>query len=283
VPLVDLSTVSIEPEVISLIPAQFALKYCLIGLKKENDKLTVVLRNPFDITMTDELKAFTGCPVDFVLATKQDIQEAIKKHYGTGAATVEKLVTGSKTQDRQGVYEDTVIDQDHQGVSEASLVNYVNQILLEAHENRATDIHIEPFSDRLRIRYRVDGMLHDAKTPQDIKELHNAIISRFKVMANLNISEKRRPQDGRCKVILNSREIDLRLATYPSMFGEGISIRLLRSTSTPISIDELGMSQEHLGQLKEIINKPNGIVLVTGPTGCGKSTSLYAFVNHINA
>jgi general secretion pathway protein E len=155
-------------------------------------------------------------------------------------------------------------------------------LLLEAFESRATDIHIEPFEGRLRVRYRIDGILYEANAPQGIRQLHAAIISRLKVMANLDIAEKRRSQDGRCKIKLKGEEIDLRFSTFLTLFGEGMSIRLLSKSSVLLSLNDLGISKNYFEKLKVLLTKPNGIILVTGPTGCGKTTTLYACLNHLN-
>jgi type II secretory ATPase GspE/PulE/Tfp pilus assembly ATPase PilB-like protein len=167
-------------------------------------------------------------------------------------------------------------------VKDASIIKYVNQIILEAYDKRATDIHIEPFENRLRIRYRIDGILHETKTPSDINKLRPIIVSRLKIMANMNIAEKRRPQDGRCKIKLKGEDIDLRLSTFPTLFGEGVSIRLLSRSSILFGLNQLGLSELEFDKLQLILKKPHGIILVTGPTGCGKTTTLYACLNYLN-
>jgi len=275
---IDLSKVKIDTDVLPLIPAAMLNKNIIIPLKKEGDYLLVALRDPFDVALLDELKIVTNLKIKPLLAKKEDILKAIRNYYGLGAATVEKLVKNSPT-----LLDITSEEKDDKDLAEdLSLVNYVNQLLLEAYKKRATDIHIEPFSDKLRIRFRIDGFLYDAKTPSQIKKLHHALISRFKIMANLNIAEKRKPQDGRCQVKLEGEDIDLRLSTFPTLFGEGLSIRLLSKSSIVRNLEELGFSQDGLKKIKAVLAKPNGMVLVTGSTGCGKTTTLYSFLNYLN-
>jgi type IV pilus assembly protein PilB len=282
IPFIDLDQFDIDSKVVALIPVKFANKNSLIAVKKEDDVLTVALRNPFELNVIDELKTFTQLTIVPVISTSEEIQSAIKVYYGTGAETVEKLVQDSQVNDPK---QDQPCDQD-QNLDEipedATMVNYVNQVILEAIDERATDIHIEPFKNNLRIRYRVDGVLHNAKTPKDINKLHQALISRFKVMAGLNISEKRKPQDGRCKISLSDQEVDLRLSTFPTLHGEGLVIRILSGKSILLNLDQLGFSDKNFQNLSNLLKKPNGIILVTGPTGCGKTTTLYACINYIN-
>ena len=238
----------------------------------------VAIRDPFDVALLDELKIITSLKIKPFLAKKEDILKAIRNYYGVGADTVEKLVEASLSSPDVSFEE----KNDKELAEGVSLANYVNQLLLEAYKKRATDIHIEPFSDKLRIRFRIDGFLYETKTPPQIKKLHQALISRFKIMANLNIAEKRKPQDGRCRVKLEGQDIDLRLSTFPTLFGEGLSIRLLSKSSIMLALEELGFSQEGLRKIKSVLAKPNGMVLVTGPTGCGKTTTLYSFLNYLN-
>ncbi|MCP4650983.1 MAG: Flp pilus assembly complex ATPase component [PVC group bacterium] len=283
IPYLDLSTQKIDSKTVAFIPAKFANKNKVIVIKKEDDKLFVAMRNPFAIDVLDELKILTKLYIQPVLSRSEDILNAIGIYYGVGAETVETLVQDKKTESSQelggGIQE---AEDEDKGTNDASIIQYVNQILLEAYRKRATDIHIEPFEQTLRIRYRIDGILSEAKTPTELKRLHVSIISRLKIMANLNIAEKRRPQDGRCKMKLQSEEIDLRLSTFPTLYGEGVSIRLLTKSMILLGVDQLGLSKDMVDQLKGILQKTNGMVLVTGPTGCGKTTTLYSCLNYLN-
>lgn len=278
---VDLSQHPIDPECISLIPFKFANRNTVIPVKREDNVLTVALRDPFDISITDQLNTLTQLNIDVVISRAEDIRSAIRFHYGTGAETVDRLV-----QDREADVLTTAqsVEQEfgeYEIADGASMVKYVNQLLLDAYHERATDIHIEPFRKKLQIRYRIDGILHEAKAPEKIQKLHAAIISRLKVMANLNISERRMPQDGRCKIVVNNQDIDLRLSTYPTMYGEGMSIRLFNMSASMIDLKEVGLQEAHYARVTELLKKPNGIILVTGPTGCGKTTTLYSCINYM--
>ncbi len=280
-PFISLKEFTIEPSTVNDIPAKFANQNTLIALKKEDDQLTVALRNPFEINVLDDLKMFTKCDITPVLCLKEEIEEAIKTHYGVGAETIEKLVRAKGPETAAAEISSSTLDFDEL-VKDTSMVKYVNQLLFEAFEQRATDIHIEPFKDRLRIRHRIDGILYEANTPAELIKLQDAIISRFKIMSNLDIAEKRRPQDGRCMVSLNGKEVDLRLSTFPTLHGEGLSIRLLSRDSILLSLGQLGLSQNEYDRFQTTLKKSNGIILVTGPTGCGKTTTLYACMNYLN-
>ncbi|MBU1087061.1 MAG: Flp pilus assembly complex ATPase component TadA [Candidatus Omnitrophica bacterium] len=283
IPIEDLSQIEIDPQYISLIPAKFANRNKVIVLKKQGLNLVVAMRNPFAIQVIDELKVLTNYKIIPTLAKTQAIESAIKTHYGVGAETVETLVQTSKESIQAEQVQINQISEAPEKMAEnASIINYVNQILLEAYQKNATDIHIEPFDDKLRIRYRIDGVLQEAKTSPDIKQLQVFIVSRLKIMSGINIAERRRPQDGRCKIKLAGEDVDLRLSTFPTLFGEGVSIRLLSKKMLDFGINQLGFPQESMEKLKDILKKPNGIILVTGPTGCGKTTTLYSCLSYIN-
>jgi len=283
IPYFDLKQSDIDSDIVSLIPAKFANDNKVIAIGKEDGTLIVALRDPFDINIVDELKILTGFRIKPVISKLEDITKAIKVSYGVGAETVEKLVKDSKTPslDLELVKAETPQDLEEMA-KDSSIVNYVNQLLMEAYKKRATDIHIEPFRDKLRIRFRIDGVLYEIKSLPDVKKLQPAIVSRFKIMAKLNIAERRRPQDGRCRIKLHGQEVDLRLSTFPTLFGEGLSIRLLTSSSILFGLDELGFPEDAFSKIKVVLNKPNGMILVTGPTGCGKTTTLYACLSYLN-
>ncbi|MFH1062885.1 MAG: ATPase, T2SS/T4P/T4SS family [Candidatus Omnitrophota bacterium] len=283
IPIIDLTQIEIDPQAISLIPAKFANRNKVIAIKKQGLSLVVAMRNPFGIHVIDELKVLTNYKITPILAKTEGIASAIKTHYGVGAETVETLVKASKESIQAELSQlKQVADAPEKMAENASIINYVNQILLEAYQKNATDIHIEPFDDKLRIRYRIDGVLQEAKTSPDIKQLQVFIISRLKIMAGINIAERRRPQDGRCKIKLADEDVDLRLSTFPTLFGEGLSIRLLSKKMLDFGIDQLGFPKESMEKLKNILKKTNGIILVTGPTGCGKTTTLYSCLSYIN-
>jgi len=280
-PFRDLKDLEIDVGVAHLIPPQFAGKNQVIAIAKEGDALVVALRDPFNVAVIDELKILTGLDIKPVLTRSRDIGEAIRRSYGMGAETVERLVRDAAAAVRKAAPDEGGAPEDLEEMA-ASIVSFVDQLIAEACQQRATDIHIETYRDRLRVRYRVDGVLRETKTSPDVKKLRPAILSRFKIMASLDIAEKRRPQDGRCQVVVGAQEVDLRLSFFPTLFGEGVSIRLLPRSSGRISLSDLGMSPDDLAKMGSVLARSNGVVLATGPTGCGKSTTLYACLNRIN-
>src|SRR5436189_2707123 len=218
------------------------------------------------------------CPVELAVAPKDEIEKALKKDYGVGAETLDELAQDEPIELLVG--EDKEITE---GDQEASVIKFVNQIIWEAYKDRSTDIHFEPAEDELRIRYRIDGILHQTPMPPQLKRYQAALSARIKVMSGMNISEKRMPQDGRINVRIKGEEIDIRVSTVPTVYGERVSLRLLTGGRIFLSLDKLGFSPLEESAIREIIIKPHGIFLVTGPTGAGKSTSLYAFLSTINS
>ena len=220
----------------------------------------------------------TGCRVDPVLATEEEISRVIKQHYGVGGQTVEEMISVDDLE--------VVSDVDDQGgdileaAQEATVVKLVNEILVEAIRDRASDIHIEPFEDDLRIRYRIDGVLHTTHVPPEIRRFQNAIISRIKILSNLNIAERRLPQDGSFKIHAQNRDIDLRVSIIPTAFGEGVVLRVLDKQSVLLTLQDLGMGESVFATFRQMINLPHGIILVTGPTGSGKTTTLLRCSQH---
>ena len=279
---INLKDARIDPSAIRAVPTKYAYHYQLIPLKFENGILTVVLADPFDSQVLDELKLLLACEIIPVLGGSNDISEGLKRYYGIGAETVEMLISG-KGSSIDPTPLRSAVESIEELTDEASIINFVNQILLEAFRERSTDIHIEPYEDTLRIRFRIDGILYDISIPPKIRLFQSAIVSRIKVMANLNIAEKRLPQDGRVKIKVGSNELDLRISILPTQFGESVDIRLLTSASILFGLENLGLSAENLKILEKMIEKPHGIFLVTGPTGSGKTTTLYACLNRINS
>lgn len=274
---VKLKEISIEPDAIKKVPAKLVSHYKLMPIKLTSDTLIIALNNPLDIHTLDEVSLLLGMKVKAVLAGEKDILEAIRKYYGVGAETIQQIMDTEGVSEKRGAKVEDIEDL----ATDASIGKFVNQILLEAYKDRATDIHIEPYEDELKIRYRIDGLLYDAKVPETIKHFKSAINSRVKIMAGLNIAEKRLPQDGRIKVRVGDIDLDLRVSFLPTPFGESVVIRIL-SSSLLYSLPELGLSQDDLKILDNLIKKPHGIVFVTGPTGSGKTTTLYACLCKIN-
>jgi type II secretion system protein E len=279
-PFVRLGDMQIPKEVIERIPAKLVSHYHLVPVEQRNGSLKVAVSDPLDIHMLDDLRLMLKQEVEPVVALPKDIDEAIKRYYGIGAATIQEL-----EEDRGGATT-LAVDQQIEDIDEmaedASIVRFVNQIIAEAMGDRGTDIHVEPFEQELRIRYRIDGILYEAAIPPSIKRFQSAIISRIKIMADMNIAERRLPQDGKIKVKLGEKDYDLRVSTLPTPYGESISIRILSRDSELVSLDRLGLDEHNLVILRRMIHKPHGIIFVTGPTGSGKSTTLYAALNEIN-
>jgi general secretion pathway protein E/type IV pilus assembly protein PilB len=273
IPFVELRALTIEAPVLEKLPAKAVFQYTVIPYSMENGLLMVAANDPFDAGLVDALRLASGMRVRLALAPLDDIAAAIKKFYGVGADTVEKLMRDDRIEvaPEESLLKTELSELDQ----EASIVRFVNQIIWEAYQERATDIH-------LRIRYRVDGVLHQTPVPAQLTRFQAAILSRIKVMANMDIAEKRLPQDGRIGMRIQGEDIDIRVSTMPTVYGESVSLRLLMRGKQFIGFDDLGMSPRDVGILRKLIERPNGIILVTGPTGSGKSTSLYAYLHEIN-
>src|SRR3954471_11769967 len=277
-PYLDLPRLTIPQDARNRISTKVAFQYSILPTKVDDGAVQVAVSNPFDTAMLNAVRFDARGPVHFALATKPEIEKALKKYYGVGAETLgeleeEELVDLDLPTDK----EITETDQ------EASVIKFVNQVVWEAYKDRATDIHFEPAEDELRILYRIDGILHQTPMPPQLKRYQAALISRIKVMSGMNISEKRLPQDGRINVRIKGEEIDIRVSTVPTVYGESVSLRLLTRGKIFLSLDKLGFSALEETAIRDIIVKPHGIFLVTGPTGAGKSTSLYAFLSAINS
>ena len=277
---IRLRNIEITPSIINEIPARFACYYKLIPISSENDIITIAMANPLDIHTLDDIKLLLKKEIKTALASEGDIIEAIKKYYGVGAETIEKITPGVSQERFISVQSQETQDL-IESAEDASIIKFVNQLLLEAYRDRATDVHIEPYGDELKVRYRIDGILYDTKVPPTIKNFQSAIISRIKIMANLNIAERRLPQDGRIKIKIGEDEVDLRVSILPTPFGESVVIRLL-STNILFGLQNLGLLKQDLDILERLIKLPHGIIFVTGPTGSGKTTTLYAALSKIN-
>lgn len=277
---IDLSTIKPTDEALASLPARAVHQYTALPFKFEEGIMHVAIFNALNTAASDGIRLACGYPIKLYLCTWEEIDKHIKKFYGVGADAIANMI-------KEGRYEvDTEssiskIDINEMG-QEASIVRFVNQIIAEADRQGATDIHFEPMENELRIRYRIDGMLHKVDVPPQLNRLKAAVISRLKVMANLDIAEKRMPMDGRIGIRLNNEDIDIRVSTCPTAYGESISLRLLQKAGNFVKLQDLGMSERDFSVTKKLIARPNGIVLVTGPTGSGKSTSLYAFLHEIN-
>jgi type II secretion system protein E len=277
-PYLDLPKLTVENEVRNKISTKIAFQYFVLPVALNNGVLQIAVSDPFDAAMMNAVRFNAKMPVSFALATRTEIEKALKKYYGVGAETLDEMGEG-EPMELELAYDKEITEGDQ----EASVIKFVNQIIWEAFKDRATDIHFEPQEDELRIRNRIDGILHQIPLPPTLKRFQSAIISRIKVMSGMNISEKRLPQDGRINVRIKGEEIDIRVSTVPTVYGESVSLRLLTRGKIFLSLDKLGFSPLEEAAIREIIVKPHGIFLVTGPTGSGKSTSLYAFLSAINS
>ena len=277
----ELSEIEIPDDVIRLVPARAVNRYHVVPVKRVDGTLRVAVNDPLDVHTLDDLQMMLKMGVEPVVTTTKEIDDAIKRHYGIGAATVEGLIDDAAAEGKVLEVEAQVEDID-QMAEDASIVRFVNQIIQEAMRDRASDIHIEPLETALRIRYGIDGLLYEAAIPPTIRKFQSAIISRVKIMADMNIAERRLPQDGKIKIKRSDKEFDLRVSTVPTPHGESISIRILSRDSELINLERLGLAEQNLAHLRELLDKPHGIILVTGPTGSGKSTTLYAGLSEIN-
>jgi type II secretion system protein E len=277
-PYLEVNKLSVPIEARNKISTKIAFQYSILPSALNDEELQVVTSDPFDAAMASAVRFDAHMPVQFALAPKLEIEKALKKYYGVGAETLDEMDEG-ETMELEIANSKEITGDDQ----EASVIKFVNQIIWEAYKDRSTDIHFEPAEDELRIRYRIDGILHQTPMPAQLKKFQAALISRIKVMSGMNIAEKRLPQDGRINVRIKGEEIDIRVSTVPTVYGESVSLRLLTRGKIFLSLDKLGFAPKDEAVIREIIVKPHGIFLVTGPTGSGKSTSLYAFLSAINS
>lgn len=281
-PIVDLAGVVADPVVLEALPPKLVYKQNCVPIALENGRLTVATSDPFELGELDELRLLTGRAIDLVLADEDDLARYIRVNYGAASATLDEMGAGADASAQAAEASTEEFEQ----AQEASVIRLVNDVLAEAIAERATDVHIEPYEHELAVRYRIDGVLQRANVPPTIHRYAAAIVSRIKIMSNLNIAEKRRPQDGR--ITFRHRapdrgvsEYDLRVSVIPMLNGEGIVLRVLSKTTALMALDDLGMPATLLRKWDHLIDLPHGIVLVTGPTGSGKSTTLYASLNRI--
>ena len=276
----SLEDVEPDKQVLSLFPARLLLKNELLPLRRVNGSVEIATSRLFATQGLDALKTMTGLRLNPVLAPSEAIQREMKKRLGVGADTIGTLEEENTFQVVNDENEDdTNLDS---AAEDASIIRFVNQILRDAIELRASDIHMEPFEHELRIRYRIDGVLQEVPVPPQIKKFQPAIVSRVKILSHLNIAEKRLPQDGRIKIRLDDNEVDIRVSIIPMLHGEAVVMRLLRQNSTLRGMADLGFDARVLKSFRRVLGLPHGIILVTGPTGSGKTSTLYTALNEIN-
>lgn len=282
---IDLAEAEVDLSLLKGFPQKLIHRQTLFPIRRELGQLVVATCNPFDLYPLDEVSAATGLSVMPVLAARNEIAKLIKRHLGVGSETVDGLIAQAADEDT-GVELLSDIETDGSELSEmaqeASVVRLVNEILLEAIEIRASDVHIESQAAGIAIRYRIDGMLQPQPVPPEINRFESAIISRIKIMSRLNIAEKRLPQDGRMKLKIAGREIDVRVSVIPMIHGEGIVLRILDKGAMKFDLRAIGMEPDTYATFRELIDLPHGIILVTGPTGSGKTTTLYSALIEIN-
>ena len=282
-PQLSLSSISLSPLPIrDRLSPKYLREHRVLPIELKDGVLTVAMTDPTDPYTVDDLRMSTGHAISICLAKEREILEAIDQFYGDGQATMEKIVKGYQ-EEEGGLPGDDREDVDHLRdlASEAPVIQLVNLLITRAVEARASDIHIEPFEDRLRIRYRVDGVLLDHESPP--KRLQAAVISRVKIMAKMNIAERRLPQDGRIRLQILGKDLDLRVSTIPTLYGESVVMRILDRSTLLLTLGELGFPDDVRLQFQRLIRKPHGMILVTGPTGSGKTTTLYTALSEINS
>ena len=283
VDFLDLRTASVDLSLLDTFPQKIIYREILFPVSRNNGTIVVATSDPLDFYPLDEISAATGLAVEPVLAERSEIAKLIKTHLGVGGETIEGLI---EQRNEDGVELLSDIETDGSELSEmaqeASVVRLVNEILLEAIETRTSDVHIESQQDGIVIRYRIDGILHTQPVPPEINHFRAAIISRLKIMAKLNIAEKRLPQDGRIKIRVKGREVDVRVSVIPMIHGESLVMRILDKGAMVFELQSLGMSEQTYGDFRKLISIPHGIILVTGPTGSGKTTTLYSSLIEIN-
>jgi len=282
-PYVKLSTYPIDKALIQEVPARFVTHYNFMPVEVRDGILRVAVCDPQDTHLLDELRLVLKRRVEPVVSSPAEITKATTQYYGIGAETVERILSETETAGRTVVLEEHPAENIDDASLDASMIKFVNQIVVEAIRSGATDIHIEPYERDLRVRYRIDGVLHQASIPPTIREFHSSIVSRIKIMADLDIAEKRLPQDGKIRVNLGTDEYDLRVSILPTPHGETVNIRILSRSSMFLSLEKLGFSKRDLILFEKLIDRPHGIILVTGPTGSGKTTTLYASLNKLNS
>lgn len=280
--VVNLKETNIPPKVLELVPQTMAEIYKIMPISLKNDVLTVAMADPQNVAALDDLRNFLGYDVRGAVSNHQDVEEAITRHYADKEDSIEDVIGKMEEElpeerGREGAYD---IGSEEELVNSAPIRKLLNMVLLLAIRDQASDIHFEPFEDEFKIRVKADGVLYEMVPPP--RHLANAIVTRIKVMANLDIAERRLPQDGRIELNVGGNSVDLRVSVLPTMFGESVVMRVLDRTVVQLDLNKIGMDARTLSRFRQCLRAPNGIVLVTGPTGSGKTTTLYSALNELN-
>lgn len=280
--VVDLKQIEISNNVIEKVPVKFASFYEFMPISIDGNRLKLATSSPLDVRVGDDIRVHLGFEPHEVLALKSDVTEALKKYYGFASETIDKILTKEPKHKEQTHTQAAWVEDIEKKSEDPSVAKLVNQIILEAYQKRATDIHLEPYRNKMRLRYRIDGVLIDGNLPPEAKHFLLPILSRIKIMSNLSITEKRLPQDGSAVVHTQEQDLDLRISTIPTPRGESMVIRILPTKSMRTTLESLGFNEFNARQFRNLITKPHGIIFVTGPTGSGKTTTLYACLNELN-
>ena len=285
IPVRDIREVEIDPQLLSRFPTKAVFQHGVLPVERQNGHVVVATSDPFDQSGVDELSSLSGLPLFPVLAPKREIGDRIRELFGVGGDTIGELVRLQADEDDDEYLQQLAAQGGElaESASEPSVIRLVNELLVEAVEQRASDVHVEPSEAGLTIRFRVDGVLRVQPVPPEINKFGAAIVTRLKIMSRLNIAEKRLPQDGRIKVRVSGREIDVRVSIIPMIFGEGVVLRLLDKQRMNFNFASVGMPEDVTKTFRKLVEMPHGIVLVTGPTGSGKSTTLYSALNEIKS
>jgi len=282
IPPLDLSKVKLDPEIVELIPRNVAEFYQLIPIARIGNALSVAMSDPLNIFAIDDLKLMTGLDIVPIIGAESDIMEALTNYYShkSDMSSLLKDVEDTEVELKKEEVQELSLDQLRGESDEAPVIKLANYILVKAIEEKASDIHIEPFEKTVKVRYRIDGVLYEKDAPP--KSMQNALISRYKIMAKLDIAERRLPQDGRFKIKVKGKDVDFRVSSLPCVFGEKVVMRILDKSRAVMDIESLGFHQKALEDIKEALSRPFGMILVTGPTGSGKTTTLYACLTRLN-
>jgi general secretion pathway protein E len=281
VPVVNLDAKTIDRQTLSILPSRFVFQHHILPIAEKDNSVVLATYDLFNSAGRQLVTQLLKKPAEWVLVPRAQLLRAMKTLYGVGAETFDEILKTNRG--FEVLHEGETATDINADDPEASVVKFVNQVIREAIAERATDIHVEPLENDIRIRYRIDGILHEVAVPPQLRVLHAAIISRLKVMSHMDIAERRLPQDGRMNLHANNQEIDVRVSTIPTVNGESISLRLLARGGQQFGFQRLDLSERQEDVIRCLLAQPNGIILLTGPTGCGKSTSLYCFLSTINS